>query len=171
MARPPALHHEVVIFTDGANEPSKVSVGGVLFTRTGPPQYFGDLVPARIVTAWRAAGGFQVIGQAELLPVYLASVLWSAELKDQYSIWFIDQNAARQAMAKGYSPAGRSATIIDSTTEMLARARTWPWFARVASASNIADGPSRQEFGEIVSLFPRAERRHIVWDEVLVGKV
>ena len=74
-------------------------------------------------------------------------------------------------MAKGYSPAGRSATIIDSTTELLARARTWAWFARVASASNIADGPSRLEFGEILSLFPRSVRRHIEWDEVLAGKV
>ena len=43
----------------------------------------------------------------------------------------------------------KSAAIISATLVMLARLGCYAWFERVASASNIADGPSRLEFSAV----------------------
>ena len=103
-------------------------------------------MPVELVSAWRQAGGYQVIGHAELLPVQLAAKVWSERLAGRLSIWFLDQDAARRGTIRGYSPAARSSDIIEEAAEILAAAETYPWFARVATGSNIADGPSRLDF-------------------------
>ena len=68
-----------IIFTDGASE-NKVTVGGVLFMDTRPPEFFSEVVPQGVVDRWREQGGHQVIGQAELLPVLVAAAIWKEEL-------------------------------------------------------------------------------------------
>ena len=90
-------------------------------------------------------------------------------MSDQYSLWFADQDAARRGLIKGYSPVARSASLIDATLQALAGVGTYPWFARVPTASNIADGPSRLCFEEVLRLFPSATRRTIDW-EAFIGR-
>ena len=67
----------VVVFTDGAAEAEGVTVGGVIFAMGSPPEFFGEQVPEELVTEWRKQGGFQAIGQAELLPIKMAAKVWS----------------------------------------------------------------------------------------------
>ena len=153
----------VLIFTDGANEPGAVTIGGVLLERGSHPEYFGEKVPDVIVERWRKEGGHQIIGQAELLPIQVAADTWEARLRGRLSIWFADQDAARRGMIRGYSPAARSSNIIDEASELLAKAETYPWFARVASGSNPADPPSRLNFEETEEVLPGAVRLRIDW--------
>ena len=85
--------------TDGANE-ERVTVGGVMFDGSCPPEYFSEVVPQHIVDKWRSQGGHQVIGQAELLPVLVAAKVWRRRVADRYAMWFIDQDAARRGLTK-----------------------------------------------------------------------
>ena len=71
----------VIVFTDGAAETEGVTVGGVIFVMGSPPEFFGEKVPEELVTEWRRRGGFQVIGQAELLPIQMAAKIWSDKLQ------------------------------------------------------------------------------------------
>eukprot|EP00973_Karenia_brevis_P064117 8909809-Karenia_brevis.AAC.1 len=60
----------VVIFTDGACE-EETSIGGVLVLPSGHLEAFGAVVPRGLVSEWKSkATQDQVIGQAELYPVW-----------------------------------------------------------------------------------------------------
>ena len=64
-------------------------------------------------------------------------------------VFFIDNDSARHGLISGYSPLLRSAALISATLVELARIGAFAWFARVPSASNIADGPSRLDFEKL----------------------
>ena len=123
-----------------------------------PPEFFGERVPEELATEWRKQGGFQVIGQAELLPIKMAAKIWSDKMQGPLSIWFQDQDAARRGMVKGYSSAERSSGIIDAAAQAMAAASARPWFARVATGSNPADDPSHLRFKEFMLAFLGAVR-------------
>ena len=137
----------VCIFVDGAVE-ELVTVGGVLFDRvSGRREMFGAVVPECLVDLWsEGRAGGQVIGQAELAPVAVAARLWQSALAGRNVLIFIDNDSAREALIRGYSPAWPSAELIATTWLALAQCRCRPWFARVPGPSNIADGPSRLQF-------------------------
>ena len=68
-----SIDNIVHVFTDGASEPNRATVGGCIFERGLRPEVFGSVVPAATVTRWTAGRKTQVIGQAELhylLPIY-----------------------------------------------------------------------------------------------------
>jgi hypothetical protein len=58
-------------------------------------------------------------------------------------LYCIDNDSARDALIKADSPSRHSARLIDVFFKTEAAKPSWPWFMRVASASNPADGPSR----------------------------
>ena len=153
----------IVLFVDGACEERDgatfVSVGAVLFDAARPefgPYYFGVQVLDPLVSAWSVDDKTQLIGQAELLPVLLAKTTWPSEFKNRFNITFIDNNSARFGLIRGYSPVRESAAIINETWLMDSELATGSWYARVPTASNIADKPSRLEFSELEKL-PRAK--------------
>ena len=82
----------------------------------------------------------------------------------------MDQDAARRGMIRGYSPAARSSDIIEEAAEILAAVETFPWFARVSTGSNIADGPSRLDFA-MLEAFQGSSRCSIEWGPLLGGVV
>ena len=131
-----------------------MTAGGVLFELDFQPEAFGAIVPDEIIAKWRAGRHWQVIGQAELAPVLIATKLWEQRLRNRHVIIWIDQNAARQGLIKGYSPSEHSAAVIDSALEALSRVGAFPWFARVPTTSNIADLPSRLKWDELRQIVP-----------------
>ena len=114
-----------------------------------------------MVEGWRSSGKWQVIGQAELLPVLLAAVVWADILRNRYVVFWLDQDAARQGLTKGYSPSEHSAVLIDLASQHLSALQVFPWFARVPSASNPADAPSRLDLPAVWKSFPGALRRQV----------
>ena len=139
----------VLIFTDGAVETvgveMKVTVGGVLFDPWAPsaPRYFAEEVAAVKVRQWLAAGTKHPVFQAELLPVAMAAASWAEALRDRSVILFLDNDAARYALVKGYSPVTSAARLVGEAWLSFAACGAAVWFARVPTESNPADAPSR----------------------------
>ena len=145
------MDRPALVFTDGACEGhdfEDVTVGGVLVEEPGHPrEYFGFKVPQELVAAWQQGGTKQTIGQAELLPVLVAKLVWSDRLRGRRALHFIDNESARLALIKGASPSQASASIIDAFWHNEAKIASASWFERVPSASNVSDAASRLEFG------------------------
>ena len=107
-------------------------------------QYFGAVMHPVSVDRWKTRDQqIQVIGQAELFPVYVAKLTWPTLLKGKRVIHFLDNDSARMGLIKGYSPIWPSLEIIMDCVEWDYRNDCSSWFARVPTASNIGDGPSR----------------------------
>ena len=98
-------------------------------------------------------GQTQIIGQAELLPVLVAKIIWRRYLKNRRVIYFIDNDSARLALVRGYSPVLTSLTIIMRCAHQDSLSRSSSWYARVPTKSNIGDGPSRLDVALVKELY------------------
>jgi len=138
----------VCIFVDGAVEDEGTSIGGIVVDQaTGLAEMWGTVVGRQLTE--RLRGGRvhgQVIGQAEIAPVAVAVKLWSEAVRGRNVIIFIDNDSAREALIRGYSPALASSELIAITWLAIAESQCVAWFARVPGPSNIGDGPSRLSF-------------------------
>jgi hypothetical protein len=153
----------MVLFTDGAAEGtafSNVTVGAVLLDPFDDHvEFFGLPVPGSLLEEWRAQGaGEQVIGQAEILPVVFAREVWHLNLRGRRLLVFIDIDSARFALIKADSPSAASRGLLERLSRCDSSSPVPSWYARCPSASNIADGPSRMQLTELMSLYPAAKR-------------
>ena len=149
----------VRVYTDGACElgGELVSCGAVLFRNGFKPETFGVKVDDEIIQHWRDGGDkLQVIGQAELFPVLLAKAVWGRQLEGKRVIVFLDNESAKCACVKGWSPAKASNDILRAIGLMEAIFPSWTWFTRVPSPSNPADAASRLCLDEVVRGFGAA---------------
>ena len=89
---------------------------------------------------------------AELLPVIVARQTWHKQLMDQPLIVFLDNEGARESLVRGYSPVSDVASLLRVNAELQCQGHGPAWYARVPSASNVADGPSRGMFEVTTSL-------------------
>ena len=144
---PPCL-----IFVDGACE-DETSVGGVLIDPLGMPEFFGAVVSPATVDTWKSKlGQEQVIGQAELFPLLVSRLIWSERIRGRRVIFLLDNESARIGAIKAYSPVLASLEIITRCIGLDYDLRISPWYARVPTCCNIADGPSRMDPSSVVSL-------------------
>ncbi len=148
-----------LIFVDGAAEPilgtsrQRVTIGGVIFShRLSNPQFFGLELVAEIVDHWQKDGSKQVIGQGELFPVLIAKEVWADTLSHARNLFFIDNESAREALIRNYSPSWSSRELILRVKILDARSASFDWYARVPTCANWADGPSRLRFEDILSI-------------------
>ena len=152
----------ISVFTDGARDSEVVTVGACLFEHGCPPETFwGEVVPCDVERRWRLGRSWQVIAQSELAPVVLSAHLWRDRLKGKHVLFWLDQDAARQGLIKGYSSNEMSADLIDEALMLLATLGIFPWFSRVPSDSNPADLPSRFRWEELFRLFPSMTRTRL----------
>ena len=137
----------ILVFTDGAFEPDaeqKYGAGAVLWdTASQRGSSHSVVVPPDLVAAWQSAGKRQLISELEMLPVLsvcesAADMLWRRRV-----ILFCDNNGVRQMLAKGNTPWPGLFAMLALVHRALAKAECLPWFCRVPSKSNPADGPSR----------------------------
>ena len=88
----------------------------------------------------------------EALAQCLGAWLFEPELGSSY--WaFVDNTSAEFALRKGYSRDGDANRLTAFFWASVAAAGAAPWFERVASAAQVADGPSR---GDMSWQFPGA---------------
>ena len=145
MGEPP-----VIVFTDGACEQD-----GKLVTHEAVlcdplhsvKEFFGGVIPEALVTEWASSGSRQLIGQAEIYPVVLAKATWAGYLAKRKVIWFIDNESARAAFIRSFSPVLHSVKLLWANARLDVRLELWNWYARVPSKSNFSDAASRLEFG------------------------
>jgi len=110
------------------------------------------VVPDRLTKLWASEGSKQLIGQVELIPVLLARRIWAQQTRGRKLIFFLDNEAGREGLVKGFSPAKFSRQILQAIAAEELRAQAWPWYARVSTHSNVADAPSRLEFKALVAM-------------------
>ena len=139
----------VACFTDGAVEGSTVTCGGVIIDGTRK-EFFGLLVPDNIADHWRATVGDQCIGQAEVAPVVWAKRTWWKVMSGRRVLVFIDNDSARHSLIKCYSPVNATARLLWEMLGVDSALGAVCWYARVPSESNIADEPSRLEYGGLL---------------------
>ena len=136
----------IVIFIDGACEPEGTSIGGIMFCPGKTPEAFGALLDDSTVRSWKTTEAqSQVIGQAELCPLVVSRFTWASVLSGRRVIYFIDNDSARLACIKSYSPVVASLNLIMQGLLWDSEHNASSWYGRVPTASNPADDPSRMD--------------------------
>ena len=141
----------VLIFSDGAveNEGATVTHGALLVDPALNLRcVFGDHVPQPFVTAWARAGKRQVIAQAEMFPVLAAKCTWRKQLSGRSIIWFLDNESARMAFVRCFSPVIDNYFMLQLNSKFDLELQTRNWYSRVPSKSNPSDSASRLSFTE-----------------------
>ena len=118
----------------------------MLFVHGSRPKCSGIRVPKKVHRAWRnKPGQVQVIGQAEIISVQIAKLTWPDQLSGRRVIFFLDNDAASIGLVRAYSPVHASLKIIAQSAALDWQLAIHPWYARVPTAVNPADAPSRLE--------------------------
>ena len=144
-----------LVFTDGACEGDSLrtgSIGGVLIGADGRClQHFSCVVP-EVFMQKALEKSANPIYELELLPIYISLVLWGSRLRATHLVCYLDNDAARAALCKGYGSTDLARRIVACTMESECRHKLKSWFARVPTHSNISDGPSRLDCREVERL-------------------
>ena len=144
----------LLLFLDGACEPRMdepfnpvTSVGGLLCSKLGEGiECFGEYLPEDVVTTWANGVRTQLVFEAEILPYLLSLSLWGDRLRGCKLLVFLDNEAARHSWISGHADATFARYMTHAGTLMEASLMVDPFFARVPTFSNLADGPSRMSF-------------------------
>ena len=123
----------VMVFTDGAYEPDGES----------------HLGSAGLVLIDRVLGIRKVcqvsVPLAEMWPILVFLFRCAGEFAKRRMIFYIDNNAVRDALIKGPSPICDLFGMLSLCSYFISRSHLSAWFTGVASSSNPADAPSRGE--------------------------
>ena len=132
------------MFSDGACEPTGSSIGAVIVLPSGAMFCFGAVVSQATADGWKSKQDqTQVVGQAELFPLLVARLTWPELLSSSRVLYFIDNESARSAMIRAYSPILSSLKIVQDCLQWDYNNESSGWYARVPTASNCGDEPSR----------------------------
>ena len=133
-----------IVFTDGAYEGGIATCGVVLFTPRSPKVLVMSFtVPDDLMLEWKKDGHEQVIAQAELLPVLLVKKQLKWAIQGARVLYFIDNEGVKEALVTGVTKSMASRRMLIECMKEDSGNQSLPWYARVPSPSNIADGPSR----------------------------
>ena len=146
-----------ILLTDACYEPGGdlvAGIGGVLLTGTGSAlDFFSLKVPEEGCRLMSANDEATIIYELEALGVLIGMAIFCEHLSDcekekEPSVGvgitcFVDNDASRYALIKGYARKDVAGGVLKQIASMECEYGMVPWFARVNSESNIADGPSR----------------------------
>jgi hypothetical protein len=83
--------------------------------------------------------------------VVVAKWAWEHILDNSKNIFFIDNESAREALIRSYSPVWTSRELIVLAKVADVRIEANDWYARVPTGANIADDPSRLDFDYLIN--------------------
>ena len=133
------------VFTDGSFEPgldTVAGIGGVLYDQEGNAiQFFSSEITGKDLEKLLGHSNHPIY-EVELAAVMVAFDVWMSLLKDTYSVFYVDNEAARSALVSGRSSTQNGRAIIQRILNSEHQTLCRPWFGRVPSHSNPADAPS-----------------------------
>ena len=144
----------LILYTDASDVPERVNtrwvLGAVLLVQhpTEEMFYTSWVVPKSVIEKWVPRANY--MGQLEILAAPLALKTWMKYFQRAQVLHFIDNDSAASGLVKGYSPKQDSSSLIGSYWIAAAAAQCEVYIERVESKSNIADGPSRLSFTEVL---------------------
>ena len=134
------------LFTDASFSPENsdwpCGLGGVLIDQEG-----------RQVSAFSCVLDFEALGvlgypqkstvifEAELLALLVGLMIWKKKLRHKSCVCYVDNNATRDVSIAGKARTQPGLALVTEPLQLGLNS----WYARVPSASNIADGPSRND--------------------------
>ena len=139
----------LVILTDGCCEEQEGHIqagfGGIMFDpEDNGYEYFRGEVEGELLDVLTHQGEKeQIVGQAELIPCILSRRIWKSRLQHRCCLHYVDNEAARCSLIKGYSPGRDNAFLTHFFWAEEEKPMCFSWFDRVPSPSNGADPPSR----------------------------
>ena len=146
----------VMVYTDGAYEPEQQrragSAGVVLADFTSGLKIVRVVeVSQELLDHWGRHGSKQLIAYLELWPVLVWLHYYGCQFSGRRAIFYIDNNAVRDALIKGSSPNIDMFVMLALCSLQVSRFSFHAWYTRIASASNPADAPSRDEAASMAS--------------------
>ena len=155
------LLQPVLIFTDGSSEGDFAGVGAVVIDdHRGDAWYLQDEVPNNLRSAWGTRLG-NIIGPVEALAVLWVRFSMADRLLGRRVIFFVDNESVRVSLIAGRTTSRDVQNILNELAALEAAKPAFPWYARVPSSSNLADGPSRGSCEHVVDALPYAQRLHV----------
>ena len=153
-APPRILAHDAsrrtLLFTDACCEPGSESwicgVGAVAISETSEMQYFSLSLNSEQGEKLGSLRKKQIIFEAESIAAVLASSVWESSFRHQRCILFVDNEGTKHSMISGESGVSENRcahAVVEIFASLEADVTACLWVARVASASNNADEPSR----------------------------
>ena len=140
-----------ICFTDGACE-QECSIGGVLVSPQGTAvSAFGSAVPQDLVQHLYNDSKHPIY-EVELLPLLVSLVMWGSLFQQCQVVFYVDNDSARAGLIKGAGATKMADAIIECFCSRESNLQLKAWFSRVASHSNISDGPSRSDFSLVERL-------------------
>lgn len=143
----------VILYTDASDVPERdprFVVGAVLFDpESNIMQHTYWAVPSEVVNHWITKETY--MGQLEILAGPLAVSTWEDTLLKRQIIHFVDNDSAAACLVKGYSAKTDSSGLVGTYWLAVSQCQAEPYIDRVESKSNLADGPSRLSFDEVLS--------------------
>ena len=133
---------------EGENVPC-AGLGGVIVDPTGLPlQFFSWFPEQEDMTMLGIDLGTKCIFLLELLAVCIGFWLWGDVFGGSSLVAFTDNEAAKACLVKGSSAHPIANKLLFCQAVLEVERMCLPWFSRVPSPSNIADGPSRKDGNE-----------------------
>ena len=137
----------VVAFTDGAWESSSQQPAGaglVLIDAVSGTRVSHEInVPGCLVDHWKGMGKAQLTAELELLPILVLFVHYKELFQRRRVLLFVDNNAIRDAVAKGTSKSLSMLVMLSELHRIWSQIQCLCWVSRVPTLSNVADVPSR----------------------------
>ena len=139
----------ILVFTDGAWEPTSDHPAGagivVLDEVTNTRIVHEVYTPEALVQHWKQQGKAQLIAELELLPIIVFFQNYLDLCKHRRVLLFVDNNAIRDAVAKGTSRSLAILVLLSEMQRLWSESQCHCWVSRVPSKSNVSDFPSRQQ--------------------------
>ena len=175
-AAPRALHvhsgEPWFIYTDACYEPGSndwpCGLGGVLVDPAGRMvAFFSVCLSDGHMALLGAKTKRTIIFEAELLALILAFATWKVELVAASLICFVDNNSARDVAISGSGRNVVARSLIDFLLKLEMAVCAAPWYARVPTPSNVADGPSRGESDLLIQRGVRLSHVQVELDQIM----
>ena len=150
------LNHSnpILLDTDASDVPGRTPqrlVGSVLYDPIDNALLYSSwAVSQALVDRWIPKKTF--MNQLELLAAPVAFTTWQDRLTNRSILLWVDNDGAASSLVKGYSPKGDSAEIVGEFWILVASMKSHVYIDRVESKSNIADGPSRDDYSLLRAL-------------------
>ena len=151
------LANDWFVFTDACFEAGRpewtAGIGGVLVAPDGKKvSCFGLCCEVDVLSTLGLSDKANPIYELEALAVLAAFDTWHGVLREAGVVCFVDNDGVFGSFVGCKSSSSSFTSFLETVTRFESFAAITPWFERVSSIANVADGPSRGDFSAVNSV-------------------
>ena len=151
------VREPICVWTDGSWEDGNSGIGAVVYDcLKHEGRVFAGAVPEAVLQRWIDDMGSPdepaLICQIELYAVVLLRFMLRKTFCNRRVLIFVDNDAARFCLIRGLSRSSTMGSLVEAFDSLDGKDPMLYWIERVASFSNIADGPSRGASDDAMTL-------------------